>query len=114
MRKAPKNMRFAHDQMDGVFELYSDQRRKVHSTTTEDGADRKESVLSKLKSYQTEAKTVARKDPKKQKKKRDGTIGLMGGFTRPKALEPCGFSLKTSAIYGRIYLGFLCENQKGR
>ena len=37
MRKAPKNMGFAHDQMDGVFELYSDQRRKVHSTTTEDG-----------------------------------------------------------------------------
>ena len=29
----------------------------------------KESVLSKLKSYQAEAKTAARKDPEKQKKK---------------------------------------------
>lgn len=29
----------------------------------------KESVLSKLKSYQAEAKTTARKDPEKQKKK---------------------------------------------
>ncbi len=29
----------------------------------------KESVLSKLKSYQAEAKTTVRKDPEKQKKK---------------------------------------------
>ena len=29
----------------------------------------KESVLSKLKSYQAEAKTAAQKDPEKQKKK---------------------------------------------
>ena len=36
----------------------------------------------------------------------------MGGFTRPKTLEPCGFSLKTSAIYGRIYLGFLYEKDR--
>ena len=45
----------------------------------------------------------------KTKEKRDGTIGLMGGFISPKVLEPCGVSLKTSAIYGRIYLGFLYE-----
>jgi hypothetical protein len=38
----------------------------------------------------------------KTKEKRDGTIGLMGGFTRPKARMISGFSLKTSAIYGRI------------
>ena len=48
----------------------------------------------------------------KTKEKRDGTIGLMGGYTRPKARMISGFSLKTSAIYDRIYLGFLCENQK--
>ncbi len=45
----------------------------------------------------------------KAKEKRDGTIGLLGGFIRPKVLEPCGLSLETSAIYGRIYLGFLYE-----
>ena len=45
----------------------------------------------------------------KTKEKRDGTIGLLGGFIRPKDLEPCGVSLKTSAIYGRIYLGFQSE-----
>ena len=42
----------------------------------------------------------------KATEKRDGTIGLLGGVIRPKALEPCGFSLKTSAIYGRIHHGF--------
>ncbi len=49
----------------------------------------------------------------KAKEKRDGTIGLMGGFTRPKARMISGFSLKTSAIYGRIYFGVLykkCQN----
>jgi hypothetical protein len=51
----------------------------------------------------------------KTKEKRDGTIGLMGGFTRPKARMISGFSLKTSAIYGRIYIGVLykrlCHNK---
>ena len=43
----------------------------------------------------------------KAKEKRNGTIGLMGGFTRPKARMISGFSLKTYAIYGRIYFGIL-------
>ena len=37
--------------------------------TGEELPTEKESVLSKLKSYQAEAKTAARKDPEKQKKK---------------------------------------------
>ncbi len=45
----------------------------------------------------------------KTKEKRDGTIGLMGGFARPKARMISGFSLRTSVIYGRIYFGFLYE-----
>ena len=45
----------------------------------------------------------------KTKEKRDGTIGLIGGFARPKARMISGVSLRTSAIYGRIYFGFLYE-----
>ena len=45
----------------------------------------------------------------KTKEKRDGTIGLMGGLARPKARIISGVSLRTSAIYGRIYFGFLYE-----
>ena len=66
----------------------------------------KESVLSKLKSYQAKQKPLLEKI-RKNKRKRDGTIGLLGGFTRPKARMISGFSLKTSAIYGRIYFGVL-------
>lgn len=71
-------------------------------------------ILTGKRSLKTEivpggSKNRCSKRSGKTKEKRDGTIGLMGGFARPKALEPCGFTLKASAIYGRIYPGFLYE-----
>jgi len=49
----------------------------------------------------------------KAKEKRNGTIGLMGGVTHPKTHMISGLSLKTSAIYGRIYSVVLCEELIG-
>ncbi len=68
--------------------------------------------LTRKRSLKTEivpggSKNRCSKRSGKTKEKRDGTIGLMGGFARPKARMISGVSLRTSAIYGRIYFGFL-------
>ena len=69
-----------------------------------------EEMWPKLKSYQAEAKNTARKDPEKQKKRNDRIDGRVHPpKSSPKVQMPSGFSLKTSAIYDRIYLGFLYE-----
>ena len=64
----------------------------------------KESVLSKTEILPGGSNNRCSKRSGKTKEKRDGTIGLMGGF-----------SLKTSAINGRIYFGVLykkCQYHK--